>query len=258
MAIDQQILDAACYGRNYLAEVVVRVDFLTSLNSLRESFPKALSDVVSTWFPIAEPKNQIVQEVRLVSGVPSPGTREEFTEWNFWGRDREKRLAVSHNSLFIQYKRYARYEDIRAEFVAVLDAVLRLFPDVQPRRLGIRYVNKIEVEGSPLDWVDWLQPFLVAALGAPYSESLSRTIQVAEFNFGDFKLRYQYGIPNADHPAVIRQKTFVLDLDAFTDSAFDSRNIATNLDQFHSRIQDLFESSITDRLRGVMGVVQQG
>jgi uncharacterized protein (TIGR04255 family) len=67
-----------------------------------------------------------------------------------------------------------------------------------------------------------------------------------------FNLRYRLGMHNPDYPARIRQKVFVLDLDAYTQSAVDLRGVGCLLDDFHATIQRYFELSITDRLRSLM------
>jgi uncharacterized protein (TIGR04255 family) len=45
---------------------------------------------------------------------------------------------------------------------------------------------------------------------------------------------------------------FVLDLDAYHQGLLTAEDIRNDLDAFHLRIQELFESSITDQLRGIM------
>jgi uncharacterized protein (TIGR04255 family) len=87
---------------------------------------------------------------------------------------------------------------------------------------------------------------------SPKAQFLSRALSTLEFNFGDFNLRYQFGISNPDYPAVIKQKSFILDLDAYYRGIQDAEDIEGTLDKFHDCIQEFFESSITDKLRGIM------
>jgi uncharacterized protein (TIGR04255 family) len=82
--------------------------------------------------------------------------------------------------------------------------------------------------------------------------ALSRVIHNLELTFETFNLRYQLGMHNPDYPARIRQKIFLLDLDAYTQTTVDLRDIRRVLDTFHSAIQCYFEQSITNALRNVM------
>lgn len=253
MPIDRAALDRIAYRKNFLAEVVARVDFLAPLNALAKDIPKPLAEAITKRFPIAEPRKAELHEVHIAEAVQD--TKVEFTEWNFFGREREKRLALSREWLLGQYTTYVRYEDLRAEFTDVVTKVVETFPDAQPRRLGLRYINKMTFPGDgPLAWNDWFTAPIPAALPSRYPEALVRSIQVCEFNFEEFRLRFQYGIANPDFPAVIRQRVFLLDLDAFTDSAFDPRELPAKLDLFHLQIQDFFESSLTARAREAMNV----
>ena len=65
-------------------------------------------------------------------------------------------------------------------------------------------------------------------------------------------LKIQYGMNNPDYPALIRSKEFILDYDAFYEGSQDKESIIENLERFHSKIEDMFEKSITDELRKVM------
>jgi uncharacterized protein (TIGR04255 family) len=59
-------------------------------------------------------------------------------------------------------------------------------------------------------------------------------------------------MPNPDYPARIRQKVFVLDLDAYTHSLVYITDVGRLLDDFHAAVQRYFEQSITENLRRLM------
>ena len=84
------------------------------------------------------------------------------------------------------------------------------------------------------------------------TEELSRVFEIVEFNYGDSQLRCQFGMPNPDYPAPIRRKLFVLDLDAYRTGLMDPDEVPDLLDDFHARIKEIFEQSITDGLRRLM------
>jgi len=59
---------------------------------------------------------------------------------------------------------------------------------------------------------------------------------------------------NPDYPARIRKKIFILDYDAYTTSLLTREEIRQSLPIFHDQIEQLFEKSITGRLREIMNV----
>ena len=79
--------DEVCYEKPFLKEAIVRLDFATGEDSLSSKLPPRLSSVALSRFPIAEPGKGISQELQL-SGDGVKHKREEFTEWNYYGRNR--------------------------------------------------------------------------------------------------------------------------------------------------------------------------
>jgi uncharacterized protein (TIGR04255 family) len=75
-------------------------------------------------------------------------------------------------------------------------------------------------------------------------------------NYGTMILTFKYGMHNPDFPAPIRKKIFVLDYDAYYQGLQEMSDILRNTAEFHDRIEKLFESSISPKLRAIMGVVK--
>jgi len=73
-----------------------------------------------------------------------------------------------------------------------------------------------------------------------------------ELDLSDMRVRFQYGMHNPDYPSVIRRKQFILDYDAYREETQTGDELERNLMRFHSKIQELFEQSITDELRRIM------
>jgi uncharacterized protein (TIGR04255 family) len=63
---------------------------------------------------------------------------------------------------------------------------------------------------------------------------------------------------NADYPAAIRKKSFILDYDAYYQGPQNLEDVKHNIDIFHEAVQTLFEYSISDELRSLMGVEGNG
>ena len=83
-------------------------------------------------------------------------------------------------------------------------------------------------------------------------EHVNRLFNTVESRYDDLGVRFNFGLPNPDFPALIRRRVFVLDIDAYVQGAQDRNDIVANMDRAHDRIQQLFEESITDELRTAM------
>jgi uncharacterized protein (TIGR04255 family) len=254
--MNQESFDKICYRRNFLTAVIARVDLASPLESLGKELPKPISAEALRHFPISEPRPVRTQQISVSGDGLHAESSKEFTEWNFFGRDRGKRLTVATNALFIMYDRYERYENLRNEFGSMVKVFFENCSQAQANRLGLRYVNEVRPgSGTPLDWNDFIQPELLGMF--PYSvddAEPSRIFHNMEFAFADpsFNLRFQFGVFNPDYPAPIRQRVFTLDFDAYCQGLLEVTEIPGLLDKYHATIQSLFERSITQKTREAM------
>lgn len=245
--------DEICYKKNFLTAVIARIDFVSPVAKIADNLPKNLSKRILSYFPIDEPKSAFTQKIR-VAAKRFETRKEEFTEWNFFGRNREKRLVIRPNFFFINYEKYQSYGDLRSEFSDISNEFFKNFDQLQPSRLGLRYINEIKLdEKDPIEWSEYISSDLLGLFS--YSVEMANPIRIfhnIEFIFDDFILRFQFGIHNPDYPAPIRQKVFVLDYDAYFNGPIETPDIPSFLDKYHEAIQNIFESNITGKLRGRM------
>jgi uncharacterized protein (TIGR04255 family) len=243
------------YGKNFVKEVVARVDFLNPLPGVDIALPVPLTEEAIRTFPIAEPREAVRRQMQFgPEGVTS--SEEKIKEWNFHGKERTKHLTIGGQAVLVQHTVYETFDVVKAEFVGILGRVAELFEGIQAQRVGLRYINAIDLpEPNPTDWSAYLAPQLLSLFAFPPEPerfALSRLFHNLELSFETFNLRYRFGMHNPDYPARIRQKVFTLDLDAYTHSVIDMRGAARLFDDFHLKIQQYFELSITENLRRIM------
>lgn len=246
-------LASICYKQNMLTEVIARIDLVSPLPSLASELPKDVSKAALAHFPIDEPKPAFTQEVSI-SAKALATRKQEFTEWNFYGRNREKRLTIRPKAFFVVYNRYESYENLCDEFLDIVNSFFGCFDQAQPSRLGLRYINQLDVLGaSPLDWQDYVSEDLLGLFSYTVEEAVpSRILHNIEFVFADFSLRFQFGVHNPDYPAAIRRRAFILDYDAYFKGLLEWQNIQDCLDKYHGAIQNMFERNIKSKLREAM------
>jgi uncharacterized protein (TIGR04255 family) len=244
----------SCYQHPYLTRAVFRVDFLNFVERIgsKELEPSVLK-VIGARFPIPEPRPTVESETEI-RGEEIKQKQQKYTSWVFHGKNREKLVSVTPKYLTVERIRYSTYEDVKGDFAAVFAAFTEAYSEAVINRLGVRYINEITLtEGRPTEWDEYLDKRLISAFGFfADREKLSRLFSVAELNYGDLQLRFQFGMHNPDYPAVIRRRVFVLDLDAYAIGVVEPKAVGSVIDEAHARIQKLFESSITEKLREKM------
>jgi uncharacterized protein (TIGR04255 family) len=247
-------IETICYKRNFLTEVIARVDFVSPVEGIVNELPKSVAKAALTSFPIDEPKPIIMQELAFSKEGVDARTKKQATEWNFYGRAREKRLVIGPQAVFVTTGKYIEYGPFRDEFCSVLDVFFSEYAESQPSRLGLRYVNELKLPGvDPLDWTDHLDESLLPLL--KYKVEGARPCRVfhdLEFAFDDFNVHFRFGLHNPDYPAPICQKVFVMDFDAYCRGLLEPSDISSNLDSYHRQIQGLFERSISETMRKVL------
>ena len=245
---------ATHYNKPFLKQVIVRVDWaVPSPEVATGPLSAAIRTAALTNFPIPESRKVKAATVTFTgTGVTSEET--ESTQWLFHGKEREKTLGITSEALFISYNRYASFEALREEFIDVMNAYVVVYPPGQVNRIGLRYVNEIELpEANPLDWSAYIRQPMLAALEVAEDKGLiARAFQKLELNYGELFIVFQYGISNPDYPATVKRKHFVIDIDGYYAGLQNPAEVIAHLDNAHQTIQKLFETSINPALRAKM------
>ena len=246
----------------------MRFDFPSPIPNIEKGLPQSIFDAALNIFPIFEP--QKTQTHKLEFGTPeiknpsklkskkavtqeAKSTITESTISIFHSLEKDKTLTIAANTLYVQVRRYDTFELFLSETLQPLSALFSSFPEIRANRVGLRYVNVLDIPGKdPLDWEKYINPELLGMIGFYNKTNMSRAFQILEYNFHEDALKFQVGIANPDYPAVIKQRHFVLDVDASSVGVFDYSEIVSKINIGHQRIQEIFESSITDATRTAM------
>lgn len=241
------------YKKDFLNKVIVRIDFDTPLPIATNGPAKSIYGTVKERFPITEEKKVIGKELLIGPDVTKERSIES-KEWHYYGKNREKHLTITPNVMFIEYNKYEYYEMLREDFLSVSDALFNAYPRLQVKRLGLRYIDNIDIpDENPTEWDKYLKPELNTIFAiAEKKETISRAFHVLEFNFGEDLLRFQFGMFNPDYPASIKKKIYTLDYDMYVAKLLDKIDIGETIDRFHEKINRSFEEIITDELRKIM------
>ena len=242
------------YNNNFLTNVLARIDFSTPIFILKDEIPTELGNTCTKNFPILEPRDIPIQEIHIdVKQDEIARKQVNLKEWNFYGINREKRLCITSELMFVEFLKYSNFADLSEHFTIVLDSLFDLYQQLEAKRFGLRYINNISLSGRRYSWRPYLNKDLLSIFNVPTDKTkTSRAIHNLEINNGDYVMRFQYGMFNPDYPAPIKKKSFILDYDTYTRSSLHKEDIIKLLPIYHDEIELYFERSITDKLRGVL------
>jgi uncharacterized protein (TIGR04255 family) len=242
-----------CYKKSYLTEVVARIDFATPITGFEKTLSSKLVKKISKHFPIIEPVETVGHQFQIGDGDIKK-TEMHAKQWNFFGKEREKQLVISNNFVFARYTIYSKYEALNDEFREAINAIDQEQPGAVAQRIGLRYINNFEIEGIKItEWDRLISGKLLGTLTFfENTAHLTRLFHIAELKFDDIDVRFQFGFPNQDYPAIIKRPIFVIDIDAYAQVTHAITESLQYMDDAHGHIQKLFENSITDELRSKM------
>ena len=245
------------YKKDFLSQVIVRIDFAEPLAIPKKGPPEEVVAAIRKQFPIPELRVQQLKELAITLDNQPRETTREIREWNYHSKARDKRAVVTAECMLVEYTKYSLFEVLQEDFLRIVDSLFRAFKELQVKRLGLRYIDKISLdEPNPTDWNKYLDKNLWCSFSLVEDPAtIVRGFHVLEQKFDDeSRLRFQFGMPNPDYPATIHRKLFVLDSDASCDLLLTRDEIVQFLSIFHRRCVERFERVITKELRRRMGV----
>lgn len=204
---------------------------------LKDRFPQKRQAQVVEFEVQAEP-SQFSQRVK-----GGPGWMQ------FLRSDESALVQVGPNLLVVNHlPPYPHWNEFKVLILDVLSVYQRVARPKGFRRIGLRYINRIETPGTSFDLPTYfnLRPHLPAAIEAPYGTVLMRVELQHDMDQGQLLLTFARAVDGDDAAPV-----FVLDLDFATTSAgeLSQDSVCGWIEQAHSRIEMAFEACVTDALR---------
>lgn len=246
-----------CYKKQCLTQVIIRFDFLEFIeNSIL--FNDNVEKVVVPIFP-KRGMQQIVrfQTMNLIVDSDETkterstreGLQQEFV--NAYGN----KLILANKFIVLEINEYTKYEDQINILVPVLSAIMSK-SQLTAVRTGIRYINEFGANGLKVQKSFFASPvaaFADTKILSGEKTLLIRSMALSEYIIEDMKLNFRYGQYNPEYPKPMKKARFVLDYDCFCEEpAKGIESMLEHINKGHDAIQDLFEHSITEKLKKVM------
>jgi uncharacterized protein (TIGR04255 family) len=246
------------YKRNFLSNVVFKLDFPT-LSDYGPEKTGEFQKLVKRDFQILEEQKVIKVEHKFKETKEIEAKTTEIPKWVFFNKTKTRIISFEFDNIIVEFKEYTHFEDFLKIINLVTKSLFELFPSIVSTRLGVRYINRINLEEKdPFEWNNLLNKSLSDSMNfISNKEDLSRHITLIELTKEDYRLRFQYGIANSLYPSSIIRKEFVLDYDCFTFESLEKQEeILDTVKEFNEVISNMFEKSIEDGLRKVMGMAE--
>lgn len=244
------------YQKPFLDKVICRLDFNGSLEFPDDKLPLQIKRYLQKPFPLDEEELTVNTNVALTDGQLNASTSKRKV-WKFSTAAKTKTITVSTDFIIAEYSKYDSFGPFLKEFMGAVKAVLKQAPEMTISRLGLRYIDKIDLkdETDPLKWNDYLREELLAwqrIIDDP--TKVIRAVHVLESRYDDFQVKIQYGMMNPDYPAPIRRKVYVIDTDGFSAGPINQDAAEDLLRKIRAKIKTTWESFIRDGLRHKMGI----
>lgn len=235
------------YAKSPIVEAVCEFR-LTGDSPWDPTVPGLVYNLIGNDFPKKELK--VVRDIDITP--TKEGLRQEMrtTEraW-FLAEDRKSFVQIGPHLLAVNYlSPYPGWAAFKPGIEKGLRALVTKIEVKGLERIGLRYINRIEIPGPPVNLDDHFafRPFL----GSELPQNMNGFVLSCLFPFADGRDLCKLALTTAapDRPDVA---PFILDLDYFLAKA---RTVPIEqalewLEAAHQKVVDVFEGCITDRLR---------
>jgi len=154
-------------------------------------------------------------------------------------------IKVSVQNMALAFSAYANFEDFKEEVLKRSAGFCNIFDVSSITRVGLRYVNEIPLPTQQAEsmakYVNPLVDFDRIPLGSVQQFALQLSAQV-----GDHMIQ----VRTAMLAGPVR--TYILDIDAYTETIKSADEIGTLLDRFHDTAQNVFLDHVTEDYKQVM------
>lgn len=258
MTVDDKI---NIYEKNFITNAIFRVDF-PEINLNTPDPPEELRKTIQEKFQIFHKitKGHLDLNVEDKNQVSTQLTEKVLWEFkNKKGQDIFNKAVIASDYVSLEYNIYNSFKEFYKDIQYVFNAFFDFYNIDTIKRIGLRYINQIELDsGNALDWDNLIDRNLFSVTNnfVDPSENILRSMQVLEVEEDDYLLRFQFGLYNSEYPNPIARKEFVLDYDCFIQSEMEKHEIFKHSERCNDIIYKWFERSIEQGLVEIMGVLE--
>lgn len=163
----------------------------------------------------------------------------------FQNQAKARLIKVSPQNMALAFSAYANFEEFKDEVLKRSGEFCEIFGVTSLTRVGLRYVNEIPLPTQEAESMSKYVRPLVAFDRIPL-----KTVQ---------QFALQISATTTEHLVLVRTamiagpiRTYILDIDAYTEVVKPASEINALLDQFHDTAQRVFLDHVTDEYKKIM------
>ena len=247
------------YKHNILFEVVFQARFPDIMKISKED-PAEFQDIVRK-----EGYPEFELEVPLIpQGMPKELEAAVSTDktFRFFSEERDWQISLAKNFIALSCTaNYRNYEDFSERLKKVLEVFCDIYEPSYFTRIGLRYrdiANKTFLPPITMEIEDFIPEYIFPELSMLKAEEIKSLEKVSRLNDGDINANVVHVLSEVSGKfgkyQVENEKSYIIDVDCFVESRIEGiNNVVNKCNTFKRLIWNIFQWSITDKLRGAMG-----
>ncbi len=252
-------VDRVKYKHNILFEVVFQARFPDIMKISQES-PAEFQDIVRKdgypEFELEVPMAPQGMPKELESAIATDRT------FHFFSEERDWQISLGNNFIALACTtNYKNYEDFRERLKKVLESFYTIYQPSYYTRIGFRYrdiANKVFLKNDKTDIKDFIPHYIFPELSESIASDLKSLQKVSRFDDGDIKANVVHVLADVSGKfgkyQLENEKSYIVDVDCYVESRIEGvDNVLRKCDSFKGIIWNVFQWSITDKLREILG-----
>ena len=174
-------MDKLNFKKNYIQEVLFRVDFRIIPELIEIGVPDKFVDIIKDDFMVFD---ENISEPNL---------------WAYFDENYKKRIELTASSIVLSYDGdyYDTHFDILNDIGKII-SILESYGVNTVNRMGLRYVNEIKPDKTIDDWNNWINPKLHNFNAIDSNLMLMRSLTQSQYRVGEYILNFTYGQFNSN------------------------------------------------------------
>lgn len=243
-------------ARAPLVKVLAQVRFNDVLKIKQEGFIADFQERLRRDYPDFSGE----QTFALAIGPSGPQNVTPGKVWRFVNAEDNWRVSLEHNFVALETRAYVSRDEFMKRLREVLVAVSECFEPSFARRVGVRYVDRVE-EPQFADLKDLVRSKMLGVVRSELHAHLSQAMSEAVFTTHEGKLSVRWGMlppqgtydPTTISP--IDAPSWILDLDSYSEerSGFEVERLVSVAEGLARRAYTFFQWSVTEEFLTTYG-----
>lgn len=252
------------YTKNYLSEVILRIDFVEQKKEFNIEYFKILKDKLKEQYPDIELETRSIKTLEFNITDKESNTTDIKTVGYLgiikFNQNMDK-IELDSNHFSLSTSNYTKFIEFAKPFEYGLKTIQLSHEIPNIKRVGLRFVNKFIDEGIKeiSDWSEYIHSSFLPKYGItkqPFVESnytLRRNLNDFFFSDGDLTLHLKLGIWNPEFPSIITENELIVDIDCYSSIISTESIVLKKIYDMDHAAYKLFDNIITDKMKEFLG-----